>query len=74
MEQNNTFTVREIIKKLIDFNPDAKLAVVHNGSPIAIDDISWAVSGGDSSGERDIQKEKANAYYVYLDCDKPENA
>lgn len=68
-------TVREAIKQLLDFNPDAKLSVVHDGMPIKIESFSWALRGcGDSdSGEREILKEKANATYVYIDCDKSEH-
>lgn len=68
-------TVREFIKCLIDFNPDAKLSVVHDGLPVNIMDFGWAVKGfGDSnSKDRDIKKEKANATFVYINCDKVEN-
>ena len=64
-------TVRETIKRLLDFNPNAKLSVVHNGAPLKIEGFSWALNGGDSDN-RDIEKEKNNATYVFLDCDKSE--
>lgn len=68
-------TVRDVIKELLDFNPDAKISVVHNGTPLKIEDYGWALrSRGDSCGvERDLQKEKANATFVYINCDKSEN-
>ena len=66
--------VRETIKQLVDFNPEAKLSVVLDGKVYAIEDFGWAVSGGDGSSEnRNIAKEKANATFVYINCDKPEN-
>ena len=68
-------TVRDAIKGLLDFNPDAKISVVHNGTPLKIEDYGWVLRGcGDSCGvERDIQKEKANATFVYINCDKNES-
>lgn len=65
-------TVKDVIKELLDFNPNAKLSVVHNGVPLKIEGFSWVLNCGDSDN-RDIEKEKNNATYVYLDCDKSEN-
>ena len=62
------YTVRDLIKYLMDFNMDAEVTVNATGVPENFD-ISWSGNGGDYAGEWNeaaVLKSKMRATEVHL--------
>ena len=69
----NTLTVKELISKLSEFNPNASVYMCVDGHVTYIEDncMSW-YGGDDISSERNIteEKQKTDQVFIYLENTK----
>lgn len=69
MEQ---LTVKKFIEELSKFNPDAVITD-DNFDDILIPNFGWCNMQGESSGERDIDREKREATHISIHFSKYDN-
>ena len=65
-------TVKKFIEELSKFNPDAVITD-DNFDDILIPNFGWCNMQGESSGERDIDREKREATHISIHFSKYDN-